>query len=395
MEPIEADIAAVQRISAVPTILKVISEMTGLRMALVARVTQDAWTACATLDRMNFGLEAGDQLEVATTLCSEVRDSEAAIIIEHASKEPEFCLHPTPKMYGFESYISYPIYRATGEYFGTLCALDAAPAQLRLEKIDSMMKLFAELVSLQLTAEDQHDRDRDALEEERRMGRMRENFIAILGHDLRTPLTSIVAGAEILLMRENPPEDRQLLEQMRESAERISRMVNDLVDFARGRLANGIPINPEIVDSVEEVARQIVSEIESAVPGRAIRLSCSGGGPAHLDRSRLAQLMSNLVSNAVEHGEDSEPVDVVIDGTPDQIRFAVTNRGEPISPDVAPQLFQPFYRASARKRKTGLGLGLFIASQIARAHGGTISFTSTSESGTTFEVRIPRALPAP
>src|SRR5215218_6663002 len=113
MPPIEADIAAIARISAVPTILKVISETTGLRLALVARVTEGAWTACAVLDRMEFGLSVGDNLDVATTLCSEVRATNQAIIIEHASAEPRFCEHPTPRMYGFESYISTPLYRPT------------------------------------------------------------------------------------------------------------------------------------------------------------------------------------------------------------------------------------------------------------------------------------------
>ena len=145
---IRADIAAIARISAVPGILSVISEVTGLRLALVARVTTDTWTACAVLDRMNFGLEVGGRLDVTTTLCSEVRDTRRAVIIEHASDEPAFCNHPTPKMYGFQSYIALPLLRATGEYFGTVCALDAKPARLRDEKTVTMFRLFSELISL-------------------------------------------------------------------------------------------------------------------------------------------------------------------------------------------------------------------------------------------------------
>lgn len=396
MNQIESDIAAVQRITAVPTILKVVSEVTGMRLALIARVTKDSWTACATLDRMNFGLKVGDQLAVATTLCSEVRDSLQPLVVEHAALEPDFCNHPTTKMYGFASYLAFPIYRSSGEYFGNLCALDAEPATLRDDKILSMMKLFAELVSLQLTAEEEHSRDRDLLAEERRTAEMRENFIAVLGHDLRTPLTSIVAGSDVLLLRENASEDRQLLEQIRGSAQRITRLVTDLVDFARGRLGQGIPVDPEEISDLGEVARQIVAEIETAAPGATIRLRCEGSGTLRADRSRVGQLMSNLVSNAVEHSEGEHPVEVVVEGRDDSVRFAVTNRGEPIPPEVAPQLFQPFFRGSARRRsKTGLGLGLYIASQIARSHGGTIRFSSSAEQGTTFTVSLPREASPP
>src|SRR4051812_44069508 len=118
------DIAAVARVSAVPTILRVIAETTGMGYTLVARVTPAQWIACAVHDEISFGLKVGDELDVATTLCSEVRDSLKPIIVEHASREPSYCEHPTPKMYGFESYIAVPVFRRSGDYFGNVCALD-------------------------------------------------------------------------------------------------------------------------------------------------------------------------------------------------------------------------------------------------------------------------------
>src|SRR4051812_8107506 len=127
----EQDIAAIARIRAVPTVLQVVVESTGLRFAAIARVTKTSWTACAVHDSIAFGLKVGDCLDVATTLCQEVRVCLAPIVIEHASKEPEYCGHPTPRLYGFESYIAVPILRRTGEYFGNLCALDPEPAKLR------------------------------------------------------------------------------------------------------------------------------------------------------------------------------------------------------------------------------------------------------------------------
>ncbi|HBM07244.1 MAG TPA: histidine kinase, partial [Pseudomonas sp.] len=116
------DISAISRINAVPAILRVISETTGLRFAAVARVTEDSWTACAVLDRTNFGLQVGGELDVTTTLCHEIRASHETIIISKVSEDGRYCNHHTPKMYGFESYISTPVFRTDGSFFGTVCA---------------------------------------------------------------------------------------------------------------------------------------------------------------------------------------------------------------------------------------------------------------------------------
>ena len=117
--PVDESVEAVERVTTVPAILKVMSELTGMRYAVVARVTDNRWIACAVLDRMDFGLPPGGELEVASTLCSEVRDQKAPIVIEHASKDTVFCNHPTPKKYGIESYIAVPIVLESGEFFGT------------------------------------------------------------------------------------------------------------------------------------------------------------------------------------------------------------------------------------------------------------------------------------
>lgn len=343
MNGIESDIAAISRISAVPTILKVISETTGLRLALVARVTEDSWTACAALDRMNFGLSAGDQLDVATTLCREVRSSLQTIVIEHASQEPQFCNHPTPKLYGFESYIAAPIFRANGEYFGNICALDASPARLRDEKTLSMIHLFAELVSLQLTAEEEHTRDREALSDERNTAELREQFIAVLGHDLRSPLSAMIAGTSFLSETIESPQQRKILDRIQNSGQRMSRLIDDVLDFARGRLGGGIPVAPQLVENVGDVIHPVVMEIASAYPNRTIRAVCQDAGVAHFDPARVTQLMTNLVANAVQHSLPGEPVDILVDGTDDlnpvrrhQSRRAHSRRPDPVDFQTLP-----------------------------------------------------------
>lgn len=373
-----------------PTILKVISEITGLRLALVARVTQESWTACAVLDRMEFGLGVGDHLEVATTICSEVRDSHQPIIIEHASQEPAFCDHPTPKLYGFESYMAFPLFRTNGEYFGNLCALDATPAVLREPKTLAMAQLFAELISLQLIAEEEAVRDREALALERQTAELREQFIAVLGHDLRNPVSAILTGSEFLLSL--PLEDKveTIVERIHSSGTRMSRLIDDVLDFARGRLGGGMPISLTQVE-VAGLVGEVVDEIASAHPERTLRIAPSGAGTAWLDRSRVAQMLSNLVANAVEHSPQTEPVDIVVRGDTEHIGFAVINRGNPIPAELMPQLFEPYVRAEGKRPSSGLGLGLYIAAEITRAHGGAIRAESTAEGETTFSVELPRS----
>lgn len=394
MKGIESDIAAISRISAVPTILKVISETTGLRLALIARVTEDSWTACATLDRMNFGLRVGDQLDVATTLCREVRSSLQTIVIEHASQEPQFCNHPTPKLYGFESYIAVPIFRTNGEYFGNICALDASPARLRDEKTLSMIHLFAEMVSLQLAAEEEHARDREALSDARSAAELREQFIAVLGHDLRSPLSSMVAGTSFLLETVESPQQRKILERVQSSGERMSSLINDVLDFARGRLGGGIPIALQPVENAEKIVNHVAAEIASAHPERTIRVAYKDPGMAYFDPARVTQLLTNLVANAVQHSPPGEPVDVFVDGTEDLIRFAVTNQGEPIPASLISNVFKPYCRGERDQQSSGLGLGLYIVSEIVRSHGGCVQVTSTKETGTTFTVALPRSGPS-
>jgi signal transduction histidine kinase len=378
-----ADVEAIARIAAVPTILRVVSESTGLRFVLVARVTDETWTCCAVLDRMNFGLGVGGHLDVATTLCSEVRDSHQPIVIEHASQEPDYCDHPTPKLYGLESYIAVPIFRKDGTYFGNLCGLDSAPARLRDEKTLPMMRLFADLIETQLMAEEEAERDREALREERRNAELREQFIAVLGHDLRNPVFAVLGGSSHLLSLPLEPVQRRVLERIRSGGERMARLIDDVMDFARGRLGGGMPIARDSVD-LGRLANDVVGEIVSANPDRVVRVDTASAGSAHLDASRVAQMLSNLVANATQHGDPAQPVDVAVTQADGMVRFAVTNRGTPIPEAVRARLFQPFVRQQGGLPTPGLGLGLYIASEIARAHGGSIAADSTGEGVTSF-----------
>jgi signal transduction histidine kinase len=385
---IAADIAAIQSIGAVPTILQAVIEMTGLRFACIARVTGDSWTTCAVLDKIGFGLKPGEQLDVATTLCSEVRDSRMPIVIDKASTDSHYCTHLTPQMYGFESYISFPLTRADGEYFGTLCALDPVPATLSNVKNITTLALFADLISLQLETEKKLDESRTALLDELETAELREQFVAVLGHDLRTPLASIIAGSDVLLARPLDKASISIVKRIQRSGLRISRLVDDVLDFTRGRIGGGIPLNLCEAKALNQDMLHVIAELKEGFPERVIECEMRIGESVFCDPGRVAQLLSNLVTNALVHGSVDTPVRVTASSLNRVFVLSVTNQGVPIPPDTVPRLFQPFSRGSVKGPEGGLGLGLYIASEIARSHGGSLDVVSSPE-GTTFSFILP------
>lgn len=387
--PDDPDVAAVARISAVPTILRVIERTTGLRLAVVARVTEDSWKACAVLDHMNFGLAPGDQLDIATTLCREVRDAKKAIVIDCASADPLYRSHPTPELYGFQSYISVPIFLRSGSYFGNVCALDSRPAKLKENDALAMFELFAELIGLQLEAEERQYATEEALLDARQTAELREQFIAVLGHDIRTPLSAILFGAALLSDRGLAAADLKVVQRMRASAGRIARLVDDVLDFARGRLGGGIPLATASVADLGAVFQQVVDEARATHPTREIRFTATACPPVRCDRDRLAQVLSNLLINALEHGSQLS-VEVELSCTATDVRLCVTNHGEPIAEHILPRLFLPFSRDAGARPRAGLGLGLYIVSQIMQSHRGRIDVASGPE-GTTFTCALPIA----
>ncbi|WP_027134066.1 GAF domain-containing sensor histidine kinase [Geminicoccus roseus] len=386
---IAADIAKIGRLSAVPSILEIVSAMTGLRFAAVARVTDDSWTACAVLDKVGFGLKVGGELEVTTTLCHEIRSARTPIVIEQVSDDSLYCGHHTPRIYGFESYISVPIIRRNGEMFGTICALDPLPARLRDGKILEMVQLYAELIAAQLEIEEQLAASQTALQSEVETGNLREQFIAVLGHDLRNPLFSIMSGLRLLQRQPDRPDLPVILRQMEQSCLRMSGLIDDVLDFARGRLGGGIPVEPRRVDDLAAELARIIAELRSSHPERDIQVQIDLADSVHCDPRRIGQLFSNLLANALTHGDPALPVTVTAQGGTGGFTLSVANPRPLIEPERMAQLFQPYSRGSADAAQAGLGLGLYIAAEIARAHGGAISASSTPAGGTVFTLTLP------
>jgi len=229
------------------------------------------------------------------------------------------------------------------------------------------------------------EQDRRLQDEQTR--RLHEMFLAVVSHDLRNPLSSILTVASYLEKRGNDP---PMLMRIRTAAQRMNRMVEQLLDFESNRLAGGMPINPDETD-LHEVCSRILDEVRGAIPDAPeLRLVASGITSGRWDADRLGQALSNLIVNALQHGRRDRPVNVVIAADGDPVELSVTNEGPPIAPDLLPVLFDPFRRADRTvAARYGVGLGLYIVNEIALRHGGSVAVVS-NEDHTRFTLRLPR-----
>jgi len=219
-----------------------------------------------------------------------------------------------------------------------------------------------------------------------------ETFVGMLGHDLRNPLSAIITAASLLLRREQGERIARPLQRIQTSAARMTRMIEQILDFTRTRIGGGIPIDPAPLD-LRDLAEQMVQELEGASP-QQITLESSGDTRGEWDSDRLGQVISNLLGNAVEHGDPHQPVRLTLDGrSPGEVRVSLWNAGA-VPPALLSVIFDPFRRASSgtsSSRSRGLGLGLYIVQQVVQAHGGEIEVTSSAKQGTTFLITLPRA----
>jgi signal transduction histidine kinase len=376
---IQTDIDNVSNIPVVSSILEVICRTTGMGFSAVARVTDEKWICCAVRDEINFGLGVGGELVLESTICHEIRQSGQGVIIDHVKLDEHFCNHHTPAMYGFESYISIPIIRKNGDFFGTLCAIDPRPHILNTPETIGMFKLFAELVAFHLDAIDQLAISEKKLLEERETAELRDQFIAILGHDLLNPVGAVLNVAQLLLRIPSDERVTRMATIVQDSAYRMKALIENILDFARGRLGEGIILNRNDNELVEDMLGKVLTELRIIWPNHKIETNFDLITPVNCDGKRVGQLFSNILGNALSHGKKGEPVVVEASSSDAGLTLSVTNKGSKIPDAVRERLFQPFYRGEVEPHKEGLGLGLYISSEIARAHGGSLTVNSTDE----------------
>ena len=222
---LQKDVAAVAHISIVPTILEVICRATGVGFAAVARVTPERWVACGVRDEINFGLRAGGELKVDTTICHEIRQSETAVIIDDVANDVMYCSHHTPAMYGLQSYISVPLMRSSGNFFGTLCGIDPRPTLLNTPEIVGMFKTFAQLVSLHLDALELLSEETAERLQQEADNDLKEHLVAITAYSAKTAGTDN-PGHRMTYSRE--PEFIALVNDCTARAKELIRYISEL-----------------------------------------------------------------------------------------------------------------------------------------------------------------------
>jgi signal transduction histidine kinase len=382
---IRADIDAVQQIGAAPKILDVVSRITGMGFVAIARVTSTRWVCCAVRDRINFGLEPGGELQVETTICNEIRGHGKLVVFDDAKEDDVFRDHPTPKMYGFRSYISSPIILTDGTVWGTLCAIDPDPHELDKAEIVDSFTLFSDLIAAQLELQGRFEKSQADLKasqadllDERKTAELREQFIGVLGHDLRNPLASVDAGMRFLLRNAGTDRTPEIVAGVQKSVMRMAGLVDNVLDFARGRLGGGLTIQRDAKQPLTPTLVHVVSELQAVWPDSVVETRFDIDEPVNCDRSKIGQLLSNLLGNAITYGDPGRPIQVSAKTVDGKFVLEVTNFGAPISGKAMEHLFKPYTRGD-RPSQHGLGLGLYIASQIASAHGGTLNATSDDE----------------
>jgi signal transduction histidine kinase len=378
------EVEIVGRIPALSTILCVVTRTTGTRLAILAKVEEERWVACSVEDQLGAGFVRGMDMDVKSTICYDVLRSGRPIVVNDVHEDEVYRNHVSPKTYGFRSFITVPVVLPQGSFFGTLSCVDPDPLILDKPDIIASVRLLSDLMASHIQAELDIQRSDAMLVNEQQISKLREQFIAVLGHDLRNPLASVAAGARLITRK--PDQIDRIAVEMASSIGRMSGLIDDVTDFARGRLGGGLQMDIRSDQSLSEVLLQVVHELQGARPDKSISVDIAVEQPISCDHARLAQLASNLVGNALLHGSDEVPVTVragVIDGV---FEFSVTNGGQPIAAEVLENLFEPFVHASASRQ--GLGLGLYIASEIAKAHGGRIDVAS-DDIATRFAFRMP------
>jgi PAS domain S-box-containing protein len=231
-----------------------------------------------------------------------------------------------------------------------------------------------------------------AMKELEQTVRFNEMFTAILGHDLRNPLGAIMAAGQLVKKRTAEEKIVRPLDRILNSGSRMERMIDQLLDFTRVRVGHGIPLRPQQMDLVP-LLKHVLDELDLANQHPRLRLEVTGDAKGTWDPDRLSQVFSNLVGNALEHGDIRRGVHVLVDGTaPETVRVRVHNMGA-VPPEMIPSMFDPMSGEGPRRaRSQGLGLGLYITQELARAHGGSIGVESSEAAGTTFTVLLPRSV---
>jgi signal transduction histidine kinase len=381
---VAAIVATIARIDAIPLLLPIAYEISAMRVAILACVGDDLWTTGAVYDGSS-SVSASEQLIVGTPLHVEFGPVSQPIVITPARQSPGLEMPIT----AIECCVATSIVLANGRRFGMLCAFDPNAHGPADPRIVAMFKRLSATIALQVDQLELLDREANAFIDERAGGQLREQFIAILGHDLRDPLHAISVTSDSLARQSTDPKVSAIASRIKAQTRRMSLLIDDIFDFARANLGDGIEVNVTEVENINSGLAMVVREIQDGQPDCEIISDIDVNRSVRCDLGRIQQVASNLVGNALTHGAPRSPIRIMARADESDLILEVWNAGQPIPQESLGKIFEPFWRHSTSRSRNGLGLGLHICSHIVRAHGGRISVISTQEGGTQFTARLP------
>jgi len=399
-EALRQDLEAVQQISFVPSMLEVICQITGMGFAAVARVTSDRWVACSVRDEVQFGLKEGGELQIATTLCNEIRDHRQPIIINDVAQDTCYHNHHTPRIYNLQSYISFPILLKNGEFFGTLCAISSRPAQVNNKKVIDTFTMFAELLSFHLQSLDLLERsyhtNRELVDKNKALTLVNNDLDTIVytaSHDLKSPLVNMEGLLQALsynLKEENlnREEINQIIRLMQSSLKRFKGTLRDLTTLIETDNNSGKEITAEI--SWWELVGEVKQDLNKLIAESQAIIEIAGVDKILLSFSRknYKSILYNLISNALKYrSPDRAPhVRVQLEQVAGRIQLTITDNGLGIPREKQEKIFNLFQRLHSHVE--GSGLGLFIVHRLVTRMKGKIQVKSTVNQGTTFTILL-------
>ena len=384
-EAIDAAVATVAHCDSIAPLLLLAGEIAGSNVALFARISDNVWTVCAAHEISAVGV--GNRLTVGQPVRARLGLMGLTIAFS------EQVSYGTSSASAIAYRVAAPVVLANGRFFGVLCALDPTASNRVGDRIESKFKCLSSVVASQIDQLERRDQEKTAFLDEKSAGQLREQFIAILGHDLRTPLHAIFASSDALVRQLVSPAHAQIAGRIKTHAQRMASLIDDVLDFARGRLGGGISVELTEVENIDAGLMTVVQELHDSQTHCEILPDFQVTRSVRCDLGRLQQVASNLLGNALTHGDPHHPIKFSARTDDHDLILEVWNSGEPIPAESLSKIFEPFWRHSVSASRNGLGLGLHICSQIVRAHQGRISVTSSRESGTQFTARLPLSSP--
>lgn len=371
-------------LDSVAALLRVVCDISGLGVATVAEVTEQRWIACAVEDRIAFGLQPGAELDLESTLCNHVRSSHDAVIISDVTQNPTYCDHPAPGLYGWKSYLSVPVFRPNGTFFGTLCAFDPQPApRLEQRPVIDTLDGFARLLGELLAREEQRREASPGARGDHDLTPLREQLLVLLEEDLQRPLQALAKEASA---------DAAQAQRLQAKAQRLAERSAAAADFVRVRLGHGLPLKLTLVEGVNERLTNLLATLQARFPDQTLGSELPELPAAlRLDLPRLLQAVGALLEWVASRNPPGGSL--LLRGLIQErcYSLAVESRTAVVDPGSLSQVFQPALTEATPEQPARLELSLYLAQEVARGHGG--SLVARQENGRLrFILTLPTAL---